>query len=69
MLEGQVPCSMFKVFKFPNEGPPFFYFKLAQGNSDSLSLFKDSHMSRHLKNNFLLCIHANRLCLHVGLEC
>lgn len=39
-----------------------------QANSNSLSLFEDSHIPRHLKNIFLLLINANRLCLHVGLE-
>ena len=40
--------------QFPNEGPPFSYFNWAQGNSDSLSLFEDSHMPGHSKNIFLL---------------
>ena len=54
--------------QFPNEGPPFSYFNWAQGNSDSLSLFEDSHMPGHSTNIFLLWINVNRLCLHVGLE-
>ena len=44
------------------------YFREAQSNFDSLSLFEDSHMPRHLTINFLLLINANRMCLHVGLE-
>ena len=45
-----------------------FYSRWAQGNSDSLSLFKDFHKARYFRNIFFLSINANRLCLHVGLE-
>ena len=67
MIKGQMPTSMFQVFNSLKKDPYFFYFRSAQGNSDSLSLFEDSHMPRHLTNYFLLWINENRLCLHVGL--
>ena len=41
---------------------------LAQGNSDTLSLFEDFNMARYFKNIFLIWINVNRLCWHVGLE-
>ena len=41
---------------------------LAQGKSDTLSLFEDFNMARYFKNIFLIWINVNRLCWHVGLE-
>ena len=68
MIKGQMPTSMFKVFNSLNKDPYFFYFRWAQGNSDFLSLFKDSHKARYFKNISMLFINPNRLCLHLELE-
>ena len=41
---------------------------LAQGKSDTHSLFEDFNMARHFKNIFLILVNVNRLCWHVGLK-